>query len=47
VGSLVFQAALTFGFTIALTLFGVVAVLAAVLALPTFADEQVPLRLPA
>jgi predicted MFS family arabinose efflux permease len=47
VGSLVFQAALTFGFTIALTLFGVVAALAAVLALPTFADEQVPLRLPA
>jgi predicted MFS family arabinose efflux permease len=47
VGSLVFQAALTFGFTIALTLFGVVAALAAVLALPTFADERAHRPVPA
>ena len=46
VGSLVFQAALTFGFTIALTLFGVVAALAAVLALPTFADERAHRHVP-
>lgn len=39
-GSLLFQAALVFGFTIALTLFGAIAVAAAVLALPTFADER-------
>jgi predicted MFS family arabinose efflux permease len=47
VGSLVFQAALTFGFTIALTLFGVVAALAAVLALPTFAGERAHRHVPA
>ncbi len=42
-GSLVFQAALTLGFTAALTLFGVAAAVpATLLALPTFAAERRP-----
>lgn len=39
-GSLIFQAALGFGFTIALTIFGVVTACAAVLAVPLFAGER-------
>ena len=39
-GSLLFQAALTQGFTVALSVFGVVTLLAAALAVPTFADER-------
>jgi predicted MFS family arabinose efflux permease len=40
VGSLVFQAALTLGFTVALSLFGLVAAIAAAAAVPAFADEH-------
>lgn len=39
-GSLLFQAVLTQGFTLALAAFGVVALAAATLAVPTFADER-------
>ena len=41
VGSLLFQAALTLGFPIALSGFGVAALLAGALAVPTFAQERV------
>ena len=40
VGSLVFQAALALGFTLALSMFGVAAAFAAVAAVPAFADER-------
>ncbi|MGB3410120.1 MAG: MFS transporter [Microthrixaceae bacterium] len=39
-GSLIFQAALSLGFTAAFTLFGVAAVLAAMLAFPSFSQER-------
>ena len=46
VGSLVFQAALTLGFTAALVMFGVGAAIATVAAVPAFADEQAGPRVP-
>lgn len=44
VGSLMFGAALTLGFGRALAWFGAIVIIAAVIAVPLFRDEQVPLR---
>ncbi len=45
-GSLLFQAALTLGFTVALSVFGAAALVAAFLALPAFAQEGIPYATP-
>jgi predicted MFS family arabinose efflux permease len=42
VGSLLFQAALSYGFAVALSIFGVAALLAAAFAVPIFAGERAP-----
>lgn len=44
VGSLIFGAALTLGFGSALAWFGVIVIIAAVIAVPLFRDEQAPRR---